>query len=58
MQGQHRINGTWYRWIWTSQTHFPLNIMGCTNDSGISNTARTSPITIQRNIIFGRILEI
>ena len=45
-QGQHRLNGTWYTWIWTSWNRLPLIIMGCTNAGGMSDTPRTAPITV------------
>ena len=42
MQAQHRINGTWYRWICTSMTLFTRGTMGCIVDGDMSENMRTA----------------
>ena len=54
LQGHNRINGTWYRWIYTSQIQLQSGITGYIN----SGDKKTAPSTLQCNAIFGKISEI
>ena len=57
LQGQHRLNGTWYRWIRTSRIQLSLGIMRFTNAIGMSDTTKNAPTIIQWNLFLSRISQ-
>ena len=54
---KHRLNGIWYRWIWTNHIWLARDITGCTGVGGTSDTMRIAPSVLYWSVILGRRLE-